>query len=807
MTTSTLQRTGLLFLLLAAACSSSATVGMNGSGGTSGGDAATDSAGHAGDSGLPKNDSASGDGPSCKNGSCSAGLVCRFEQCVPTPKSCKTSGDCLDDTYCIDNECIPWGVGPGGEFSQQCTGATGPVGMFSPVQQCTWTAPPAGDAFPGHVHVLNTPMVVDFNFDEDPSVHKPSIVFVSSPDAVCGVVRVVDGTTCGQQFTMGDVQLLATSPVAVADIDLDGRPDIVGLGCGSDVVAYGYDAKTKAFKLLWTSNPASIGILAAGTWTGPSIHDLDDDGKPEILAKGTVWSNAGQLLDGSLVGSLNEGSISQGVFPAPSDFDGDGVVDMTDGATVWSWKGGKWTAGLQTGQAAGQVAFADFGTYGADPTKDDRSKLDGIPEIAVVSVNGARVQTLAGRIILGPIALANSGAALHPPAIADFDGDGRVEVSAADSATFKVLDPDCAASPQAATCPTLSTNGILWSAVRVGPDAGESGSCVFDFEGDGAAEAVYADVCFIRVHDGKTGDVIFSQPQSSWTYFENPVIADVDGDLHSEVVLASNSVGDPLGLCGGLGVMDPIFKGLRCQKDAHCASGKCDNGFCRCTENADCGGEGYVCTAPLAGTPGTGNVCRSAIKELRHGISVYRDAHDRWANSRMTWNQHAYSITNIDDDGRVPQTTKWLPNWKQAGLNNFRQNKPIATPVPLLPDLTGRILPQADPASDCSNSWVLSAEICNRGAAPVGAGLDGTFYEGDPRKGGKAVCTTETKQALEPGECEQVKCTWTDPPSGAVDLWFASDDDGTGIGDTSECDETNNYAHFPGMTCPGIKVQ
>jgi hypothetical protein len=563
-----------------------------------------------------------------------------------------------------------------------------------------------------------------------------------------------------------------------------------------------YDPAAKSLKKLWTSDPPATGVLAAGTWTGPSIHDLDDDGVPEILAKGTVWSSAGKLIDKSLLASLSAGV---GLFPIAGDFDHDGVVDMTDGATVWSWKNKVWTATKQTTQAVGNVAIADFGKYGANPAEDKRSELDGIPEVAVIAAGSARVQTLDGRVVFGPIALQNSFA-MHPPSIADFDGDGRVEFTAADAATFKVLDPDCTGSPEAATCPTLAKDGVLWSAVRAGPDAGESGSSVFDFEGDGIAEAVYADVCFIRVHDGRTGEVIFSQPQSSWTYFENPVIADVDGDLHSEIVLASNGVGSPLALCGGVGTLDPVFKGLRCQKDAHCSSGKCDNGFCRCTTDAECAGD-YACTAPLAGTPGTGNVCRASIKELRWGVSVYRDSEDRWANSRMMWNQHAYSITNIGDDGRVPKTSQWLPNWSQPGLNNFRQNKPIAAQVPLLPDLTGKIELVTDPGSDCTSVWVLTGQVCNRGSATVSAGVEGTFYQGDPRANGKPVCTTQTSKALGPGECETVHCNWKDPPDGAVDLWFASDDDGTRIGDRSECDESNNLGHMPALQCPGVSVQ
>jgi hypothetical protein len=56
---------------------------------------------------------------------------------------------------------------------------------------------------------------------------------------------------------------------------------------------------------------------------------------------------------------------------------------------------------------------------------------------------------------------------------------------------------------------------------------------VFDFNGDGSAEVVYRDACWLRVYDGKTGKVRFAQYITSGTGLELPVIADVDNDNHS----------------------------------------------------------------------------------------------------------------------------------------------------------------------------------------------------------------------------------------------------------------------------------
>ena len=51
-----------------------------------------------------------------------------------------------------------------------------------------------------------------------------------------------------------------------------------------------------------------------------------------------------------------------------------------------------------------------------------------------------------------------------------------------------------------------------------------------------------------------------------------------------------------------------------------------------------------------------------------HGITVLGDADHSWRSGRKIWNQYAYHITNINDDGSVPVHAD--TNW--TGYNNFR---------------------------------------------------------------------------------------------------------------------------------------
>jgi hypothetical protein len=73
-------------------------------------------------------------------------------------------------------------------------------------------------------------------------------------------------------------------------------------------------------------------------------------------------------------------------------------------------------------------------------------------------------------------------------------------------------------------------NYVRWSRPSQDASSATTGSSIFDFEFDGQAEAVYGDECFTRVYEGKTGEVLYSSYRTSCTWYENPIVADVDND-------------------------------------------------------------------------------------------------------------------------------------------------------------------------------------------------------------------------------------------------------------------------------------
>jgi hypothetical protein len=757
---------------------------------------------------------------------CQPGEICSHGTCVPQ-QSCANDDDCSFDTTCVATKCVPWDEVPPG-FDEGCVDIA-PPGLLSPTVRCEFAEAPAGDAFPGHVDVQGTPIVA--RFFANANLGPPSIAASFTATVVgnytedLGVIRVLRGTDCTLEANLGGVDLdndgvvdwtVSSASLAAGDLDGDGVAEIVAFGADGSTLAF--TKKNGSWGLLWKApRPASAPWAACNTvshrcslgWAGVSIHDLDDDGLPEVIREGVVFSSAGALRSGPPTGYA---TYSQGLFPVLANLDADPAVEFTNGARLWSWDAatGAWVddAGFPAGNP-GFTAVADFGAFGAGAATD--------AEIVVVRASSVRVQALDGSNAMPPVAVPGAGGG-GPPTISDFDGDGLVEVGVAGQAFYTVYDIDCGPTPRpggtcvqgpcefgvGGVCPAQGY--VLWSRSTQDISSNITGSSIFDFEADGVSEVVYGDECFVRVYSGDTGEVLFSQYRSSCTWYENPIIADVDGNFRADLVTPSNKACSPDGTgiaCQTLNAdgVDPQWNGVRCEGDSDCVSGVCDAGLCRCSTSAECCAGatddaciegGLKCAAPNIGTAGNGNTCRASHPHGVSGIRVYADVNDRWVRSRTIWNQHAYHVTHVNEDGTIPKTSQWQKNWLAPELNNFRQNVPGTPNGNAVPDSTAG----AATFPNCSsNVATLEVEVCNRGSAPVGAGVVVGFYVASQQ-----VCQTTTTSALAPGECAPVSCVWDSPPTSsatAVDVDVIVNDGG-GV---TECKSGNNDGLIKGVFC------
>jgi len=372
------------------------------------------------------------------------------------------------------------------------------AGTFTPVVE--WSAS-TFSTHPAYVNVISTPSVGDVNGDGQPdivAVFYQGSGYRGSPS----VLRVLDGASGTEHWsllgTLGAIN--GTSGNALADVDGDGDVELFVCTTGRDLLAIDHTGRE-----LWLAS----GVCASGE-DKPSVHDLDGDGDGEIVVGASWVDHTGTLLAS---GPHGRGGVTiYGAASFAADVDGDGALEILAGNAVYEADGSVlWSSGNPDGQAA----LGDL-------------EGDGTPDLIVTTPAGMyRYEADTGVLVWGPMPF-TGGAYGGPPTIADFDGDGEEEFGVAGLNSYVVYEGDASE---------------LWKMPTTEGSIAITGSAVFDFEGDGAAEVVYADHETLWVFSGVDGTVKLEwTDHSSGTVSELPVVADVDGDNQAEIVLASNTL-------------------------------------------------------------------------------------------------------------------------------------------------------------------------------------------------------------------------------------------------------------------------
>ncbi len=594
---------------------------------------------------------------------CELGQVCLANSCATPTGDCTDSFDCEEGEFCEPtlNQCLPQPDPLDCEIFPEFEVVQPDIEWSFEDEECV-TMPAIGDVDgDGEPEVVvNTWNVVDQD---------------GATSAFWGHIYVLDGATGQEQFHLDNDPAAGvfgsygrTTP-GIADLDGNGLPDIVysgrprvgipGVANNSSLV----HAINGIGQNLWTSHAPDGSDYYLYVRNGaPAFANFDDDEASEIVFgtvvldnDGTVvfdqdgdWSSGGINVRG---GAFGQSGDYLGGISTIADLTGDGYPEIIAGRRAYTVSWNQLPMGPPSVQLNllwehpgpdGFTAIADF-------------DQDGSPEVVLVGdpapytdpdglgpeLRNGQIQILDGAtgllwcgidptdaMCLGnaslrtqPIQIRGAdgipgGGRGGPPTVADFDGDGRPEIAVAGAVRYSVYDINRAGEdivqPAGDAPPQPGAIYVRWTSVTQDASSNSTGSSVFDFQGDGIAEVMYGDECYTRVYDGQDGDVLIEVENSSGTIHEYPIVADVDADGNSELLIVANDF-NWTQICGDI--------------------------------------PGY--------TP-------------RQGLFVYGDANDQWVRTRRVWNSHTYHVTNATSSGLTP--TMEVDNWTEPGLNNYRQN-------------------------------------------------------------------------------------------------------------------------------------
>ena len=555
--------------------------------------------------------------------------------------------------------------------------------------------------------------------------------------------------------------------LAMGDVDLDGLVEIATTVIGDtsgDCYPALYEVGLSGTLSLDVVGEDSLWCRAEGYSTksshAPALADLDADGDVEIILGRSVFESSDLSLrwegDGGrgwynawFVGS--DGYWNSGFHSFAYDLDGDGLeLEVVAGSTVYTADGdtycelGRYDGSTWVPADDGYPAVADMVQFSGSPVGEPELVLAGNQAVSVyhgvvdydpsgydrcVEVdslpNDPYLTSIGSQLPEHPDCDATRKSFGGPPTIADFTGDGTREVGVAGACWFTVFDIDSGGLQYAAMTQTRD-----WSSAS-------TGATVFDFNGDGTDEVVFSDEDALYVWEitgagslrpwERFTTVLEDTNHKSWTIHEYPLVADLDGDGKSELLVLNSPRPDYMG---------------------------------------------------------------------QYGFYVIGAADDDWVSARPHWNQHAYYVTNIDDDGAIGVAAPNYAPHTPDDLNSFRLQAPGAFGALAAPNLA----PVSTACqTECGAEAVVWVQVANTGEYITAEG--GLQVSLIGRSGGAdtTLDTATLSPSVGPGEVSE-PVTFRVPDWADYDSLLAVvDDPDAGVGSADwgaakECDEDDNLA-------------
>ena len=356
----------------------------------------------------------------------------------------------------------------------------------------------------------NSRAVADFNGDG-----KPDLVVANGSDNTVSVL--LNNTAPGSStpsFAAQQTFAVGTGPdsVAVADVNGDGKPDIIVANIGDNTVSVLLNTTQSGAT---QANFATQQTFAAGNNpTSVAVADLNGDGKPDIIVANGIFNTVSVLLNTTVQGfatmasftaqqSFATGSNASSV--AVGDLNGDGkpdviVANSNDNTVSVLFN--------NTAPGAATLAFAVQQTFATGTAPDSVRAADvngdGEPDLIVANFSDGTISVLLsttapGATIASFTAKQTFATGNGPKEVAavDLNGDGRPDLIVANSSdgTVSVLLDTTAAGAATASFTTQQT-----FATGSGPRAVTAA----DLNGDGKPDLIVANA------NDKTVSVLFN---------------------------------------------------------------------------------------------------------------------------------------------------------------------------------------------------------------------------------------------------------------------------------------------------------
>ena len=261
---------------------------------------------------------------------------------------------------------------------------------------------------------------------------------------------------------------------------------------------------------------------------------------------------------------------------------------------------------------------------------DQPANLDGEPGLEVV-LGHAAYRADGSQYYL------NSAVEPGYPQIADLDGDGLPEVLVTNTSGLSMLEHDG----------TTKFTNLRPTGVEPGYTTWVRPATIHDFDGDGEPEFAMSSSSYYTVYEADAS-IVWSAPVSDMSGIAAGTAFDFLGDGTAEAMYADENNMFIFGPAGEVLLQTPRSSGTLSEYPVV----------------ADIDNDG---SAEIVVVSNTISAATSPT------VQVIRDVEDRWIQARRIWNQHTYHVTNVREDGTVPQVER--ESWQL--FNTFRTNAQI----------------------------------------------------------------------------------------------------------------------------------